>query len=123
MPSERPLAFQRLSVPNFNRVVSQARNNLVIVVLKAVDALALFTLAVDARNGAAPVAPVTVDFGNVLMDGWAKSSEETVGSRSLWSKIRRKEGKAGLPSLHPRNKYLSQPRRSASPLQIDFFFT
>ena len=91
MPSERPLAFQRLTVPNFNRVVSQAGNNLVIVVLKAVDALALFTLAVDARNGAAPVAPVTVDFGNVLMDGWAKSSEETVGSRSLWSEEVRKK--------------------------------
>ena len=83
MPSKRPLAFERLSIPNFNRVVSQAGNNLVIVVLKAVDALALFALAVDARNGAAPVAPVTVDFGNVLMDGWAKSSEETVRARSL----------------------------------------
>ena len=84
MSSERSLAFQRLPVPNFNRVVSESRDNLVIVVLKAVDALALFTLAVDTRNGAAPVAPVTVNFGNVLMDGWAKSSEETVGSRSLW---------------------------------------
>ena len=86
MASECPFAFKRFPVPNFYRIVSQTGDNLVIIVLKAVDALALFTFAVDARNGAAAVAPVAVDFGNVLMDGWAKSSEETVRSRSLFGR-------------------------------------
>lgn len=83
MSSECFSALEGLPVPDFDGVVSQARDNLIVVVLKAVNTFTLLALAVDSGNGASSVSPIAVDFSDILVYGWAKPSEETIGSRSL----------------------------------------
>ena len=53
--------FRYLSVPHFDGVVSQARDNLGVVILEAVHALAVLAAAVDSLEVVFPTPPVVLD--------------------------------------------------------------
>lgn len=71
-------ALQRGPVPQLDRVVPQAGHDLLIVVLKAVDALAVLGPTVDLLEDVPPVAPVALDRLDVGDDFRVKSAVEYV---------------------------------------------
>merc|ERR1719234_2403413 len=62
--------LQSLSIPHLDGVVPQARDNLGVVILKAVNSFAVLASAVDSLQVVFSTPPVVLNSVNVLDDGW-----------------------------------------------------
>lgn len=68
MSIQNASASQRVTVPDFYRIVSQTRHNFGVVILKAVNALRVLGPTVDALKVVLAAPPVVLDSVNVLND-------------------------------------------------------
>ena len=73
------LPRQRISVPNFDGVVSQPGNNFSVIVLETVDTLGVLRPAVDALKVVLAAPPVVLNGIDVLDDGGVQSPIKIVG--------------------------------------------
>ena len=64
--SQHSLAGKRVAIPHLDSVVSQTRDNFLIVVLQAIDTFGIFTTAIDPLEVVFATSPVTFNGLNIL---------------------------------------------------------
>ena len=66
MACQNALTVQILSIPHFNSIVSQTRDNFLVIILKAIDTFGIFTTAIDPLEVVFATSLVTFNGLNIL---------------------------------------------------------
>ena len=78
MACQNALTVQILSIPHFNSIVSQTRDNFLVIILKAIDTFGIFTAAINALKVVLAAPPIILYGLNVLDYGGVELAVKAV---------------------------------------------
>ena len=78
MSSEHSEACQAVSVPHLNGVISETRNDFLIVILEAIDAFGIFTATIYSLEVMFATSPIVLNGINVLNNRGIQSTIKAV---------------------------------------------
>ena len=84
MPAEHKCALHTIELPNFDSIVWQASDNLVVVTLQAVESPAVLIANYDLGERVMAISPVLFHVLNIPRDAWIKPSKILVVDAVRW---------------------------------------